>query len=267
VPLFLRVASGKESDSAVFAKIFREFKKQLELDALIVADSALYTAPNIEQMATLKWLCRVPLTLKQARQLIEQLSDKDFSESTIPGYRWSAHARNYGGVRQRWLVVESEIRRDSDLRQLDKNLEKAHKEAKKKLRELTAQTFACEPDVLAAVTRLSKQLKYHNFTQIKLVPVLPESEANSSKSAESSQQVYKIQAQLEPDSGVIAKHTRAAGRFILATNVLDIDQLSYDEMIAKYKEQQSSERGFAFLKDPLFFTDSVFLKSPERIDT
>ncbi len=37
-------------------------------------------------------------------------------------------------------------------------------------------------------------------------------------------------------------------------------------MIAKYKEQQSAERGFAFLKDPLFFTDSVFLKSSERIE-
>ena len=37
-------------------------------------------------------------------------------------------------------------------------------------------------------------------------------------------------------------------------------------MIAKYKEQQSAERGFAFLKAPLFFTDSVFLKSPERIE-
>ena len=48
--------------------------------------------------------------------------------------------------------------------------------------------------------------------------------------------------------------------------MLDIDQLSCDEMIAKYKKQQSSERGFAFLKDPLFFTDSVFLKSPERIE-
>lgn len=266
VPLFLRVASGNESDSAVFAQIFQEFKKQLELEALMVADSALYTAPNIEQMATLKWLCRVPLTLSQARQLIEQLSDKDFSESTIPGYRWSAHASNYGGVRQRWLVVESKIRRDSDLRQLDKNLEKAQLEAKKKLRELAAQTFACEPDALTAVTRLSKQLKYHNVTQIHLVPVLLSSPADSSKSAEASQQVYKIQAQLEPDSGVIAKHTRSAGRFILATNVLDIALLSYDEMIAKYKEQQFSERGFAFLKDPLFFTDSVFLKSPERIE-
>ncbi len=32
------------------------------------------------------------------------------------------------------------------------------------------------------------------------------------------------------------------------------------------EEQQSTERGFGFLKDPLFFTDSVFLKSPERIE-
>ncbi|HEY9649993.1 MAG TPA: IS1634 family transposase [Coleofasciculaceae cyanobacterium] len=266
VPLFLRVASGNESDSAVFAQIFREFKKQLELDALMVADSALYTAPNIEQMATLRWLCRVPLTLKSARQLIEQLSSKDFVESTIPGYRWAAHTSNYGGVNQRWLIVESETRRVSDLRQLEKNIAKAHQEAKKKLRELAAQEFACEPDARAAANRLSKQLKYHNLTQIQPVPVVSEFEPNSCFRAESYQQAYKIQAQLEPDTDAIARQTLAAGRFILATNVLDIDQLSCDEMIAKYKEQQSSERGFAFLKNPLFFTDSVFLKSPERIE-
>ena len=35
----------------------------------------------------------------------------------------------------------------------------------------------------------------------------------------------------------------------------------------KYKEQQSVERGFGFLKDPLFFADSVFLKSPKRVET
>lgn len=44
VPLFLRVASGNESDSAVFAQIFQEFKKQLDLDALMVAESALAPA-------------------------------------------------------------------------------------------------------------------------------------------------------------------------------------------------------------------------------
>jgi transposase len=35
VPLFLRVASGNESDSASFAQIFKEFKKHLELEALM----------------------------------------------------------------------------------------------------------------------------------------------------------------------------------------------------------------------------------------
>jgi transposase len=71
----------------------------------------------------------------------------------------------------------------------------------------------------------------------------------------------------EVKSDVVEAERRQAGRFILATNVLDVNQLSPDEMIAKYKNQQSSERGFSFLKDPLFFTDSVFLKSPERIES
>ena len=33
------------------------------------------------------------------------------------------------------------------------------------------------------------------------------------------------------------------------------------------KAQQSCQRGFAFLKDPLLFADSIFLKSPERIES
>jgi transposase len=33
------------------------------------------------------------------------------------------------------------------------------------------------------------------------------------------------------------------------------------------KAQQSCQRGFAFVKDPLLFADSIFLKSPERIES
>jgi transposase len=60
----------------------------------------------------------------------------------------------------------------------------------------------------------------------------------------------------------------------IATNVLDLKELSHDSMLSEYKAQQScvSEacvgvRGFGFLKDPLFFADSIFLKSPERIES
>ena len=38
-------------------------------------------------------------------------------------------------------------------------------------------------------------------------------------------------------------------------------------MLSSYKYQQSGERGFRFLKDPLFFADRVFLKFPQRIET
>ncbi len=38
-----------------------------------------------------------------------------------------------------------------------------------------------------------------------------------------------------------------------------------DDVLGEYKAQQSTERGFRFLKDPLFFTSSVFLNSTERV--
>lgn len=146
-------------------------------------------------------------------------------------------------------------------------MNKVEIEGNQKLRELYQQKFACQPDAIAASEKLSRKLKYHNLTAIQIIEVLSESPAKTSEQAAVSSQTYKIQAFLEPDASVISAETRQAGRFVLATNVLDVKKLTNDQMLSKYKEQQSSERGFGFLKDPLFFTDSVFLKSPERIES
>ncbi len=48
----------------------------------------------------------------------------------------------------------------------------------------------------------------------------------------------------------------------MATNVL---KLKGDELLTEYKGRQSVERGFRFLKEPLFFASSVFVKSPRRV--
>jgi len=58
-----------------------------------------------------------------------------------------------------------------------------------------------------------------------------------------------------------------AGRFILATNILSETALAAPKILVAYKNQQSCERGFGFLKDPLFFADSLFVKNPERVET
>lgn len=56
------------------------------------------------------------------------------------------------------------------------------------------------------------------------------------------------------------------GRFILATNDMNTEQYSDNQMLLEYKEQQQVERGFRFLKDPWFMVDSIFLKLPRRIE-
>ncbi len=253
VPIFLQVADGNQVDSAKFAKIILEFKRQLTLPMLMVADSALYTAENLESMGSIKWLSRVPLTLKQAQQLILQVPPSDLTKSEVKGYSWSAHKSQYGSIEQRWLLVESESRRKSDLERLDKQVKRAHQESSQKLRQLSEQEFACIPDARKAADNLSQKLKYHTLTEIEIT--------QSDKSGK-----FKIQANLEVDNTDIKKEIKKAGRFILATNVLEESSLSNDDILKKYKEQQSAERGFRFLKDPLFFTDSVFIKSPERIE-
>jgi transposase len=53
--------------------------------------------------------------------------------------------------------------------------------------------------------------------------------------------------------------------FIVGTNVLDTAFLSDQALVTTYKEQGGVERGFRFLKDPLFLASSVFVKKPERI--
>ena len=51
---------------------------------------------------------------------------------------------------------------------------------------------------------------------------------------------------------------------MLGTNI-KAEQLSDAEVIAGYKGQAHAEGGFRFLKDPLFFVSSLFVKKPCRI--
>lgn len=105
------------------------------------------------------------------------------------------------------------------------------------------------------------------MTDVQAIESLPDQTKEASvKTGKSENLTYRIQATFVRDQSVIDTEIRRAGRFVLATNVIDVNELSNDAMLDEYKGKQSAERGFSFLKDPLFFTDSVFLKSPERVE-
>ena len=166
------------------------------------------------------------------------------------------------------VSVESSFRGESDRRKLENYLQKAELEGQKKLRELSNIEFACSADASSAANRLFQQKIYYNLSQISSKKATAKTDSNAIRSTAklSSRLIFKIQAKIELDASVIAKQTQATGRFILASNILEVEELKPDKMIVKYKKQQSAGRGFGFLKDPQFFTNSVFLKSPERIE-
>jgi transposase len=261
IPIFLKLASGNQADSSCFGKIAVEYQKQLEVNSLIVADSALYTESNLKMMSELRWLCRVPLSIKAAKSLISTIPESEFIDSTIPGYKLASKTENYAGIEQRWLVVQSQERRESDLRKLTQKITKAELKAVQDLKKLSQEEFACEADAIKALLKLSKQFKYHQINESKVTQV-------KSKTKDSSEGIsYQISATVSQDESKINPDVLSAGRFIIATNVLDSKELSNDSILSEYKAQQSCERGFGFLKDPLFFADSIFLKSPERIES
>ncbi|MDJ0597184.1 MAG: hypothetical protein QNJ72_45725 [Pleurocapsa sp. MO_226.B13] len=54
------------------ATILSDFKKQVDLDSIFVADSALYTAENLLTIKSLKWITRVPLSIKAAQFYVRE---------------------------------------------------------------------------------------------------------------------------------------------------------------------------------------------------
>jgi transposase len=263
IPIFFQSASGNQTDSSCFGEIAVNYKQQVNFDSLIVADCALYTEQNIKMMTGIKWLSRVPLSIKEAKLLVSTLPESEFIESELRGYSYVTKIVTYAGVEQRWLVVQSEERRKSDLEKLSKKVIKSLENAKSDLRKLSLEEFACEADAVKALSKLSETFKYHQVAESKVITIKSKKQKLTSSQQE---EVYQISATLTENEDKINQDTLSAGRFILATNVLSESELPNSVMICEYKAQQSCERGFSFLKDPLFFADSVYLKSPERIE-
>jgi transposase len=265
IPLYLRVGDGNETDSAMFGKLVTAFKQQWDIDALFVADAALYTAGNLTQMSQLRWVSRVPVTLTAAKQLLLEIDASAFVPSSLPGYKIAACGNSYAGIQQRWLVVESQARLESDLKQLSKRVATKLIAATSALKLLSSKQFACQPDALQAATALSEQLPYHQLDDLQVIEIIEYPKRGRPRKNEVGQKHYQISATLVPQPNAMDVEIQRAGRFILATNVLDEQVLSDEDVLTEYKAQQSTERGFRFLKDPLFFTSSIFLNTPQRV--
>ena len=268
VPLYLRVGNGNDADPAVFTEVIAQFQQQWKAakPKVYVADAALYNEENLIALGQTPWISRVPATIAEAQQLMQTLPQSMFRVSSLNNYAIAEVCSTYAGVRQRWLVVHSESRQQSDLKQLDKRIAQAKTKTIKALQELGTHPFACEADALDAAHTLDKKLKYHTLTdiEVRLKPYY-DKPGRPRKGDAPKGYTYHVQATLALNEQAVEAQRNQAGRFLLATNLLEDKQWPNDTVLQEYKNQQSSERDFRFLKDPLFFASRVFVKLPQRV--
>jgi transposase len=270
VPMWFKVGNGNDTDSQQFAKLLNAFAGQWDLEALMVVDAAFYSESNLNQVGHLKWLTRVPQTLSATQALIEADTTHLAEQSCeLDGYRLWEQRQSYGGIEQRWILVESQQRRQND-EGWNVRVEKQEKALQRQLKELCRQIFACKPEALEALLRFQDTLETHTLTQVSLVPITAKRAPGRPKkrgaSTDGPVQGYQLQATLERQPEFEETHRQRHSRFILATNVLDTEAYPAQRLLQEYKQQQQVERGFRFLKDPLFFTSSVFVKKPQRVE-
>lgn len=271
LPLWMEALDGNSSDKTSLPRTIarvEQFQRQLDVGTPFkwIADSALYSQDKLLKGNDYDWLTRVPETIKAAKALV-QTPDAQIAWAEQPnGYRIAGFESDYGGVAQRWLLVYSEQAYRREKATLEKKLAKQDEQLGKALWHLGNQAFGCAADAEKALQPIRK--KYPLFTIEATVEPIEKHprRGRPSAGAEKVLSGYRVVSAYRLDEQALEHQLNAKGRFILATNMLDRQAYPDEALLADYKDQQHAERGFRFLKDPWFMVDSIFLKSPRRIE-
>ncbi len=149
---------------------------------------------------------------------------------------------------------------------LAKSQAREQEKANKQLFHLQAQRFESEDIARKALGEITQKLAYHTLGDVKLTQHVRyafrgKPRANSAiKGIE-----WQISGTLAPDDTKLAAKQHHEACFVVGTSIPDTE-LSDHDVIKGYKGQGAVERGFSFLKSPVFFVSSLFVKKPSRIE-
>lgn len=271
IPTWLQALDGNRADKESFPKIIDAYVSQMQAsDAgglpYFIADSALYSEKNINVLSQVKWITRIPGTLNEVKKLYKSITPEQMQESALEGYSYLEVGSYYGGLPQRWLVVFSKAAYKREEATFGKRLAEKRTQAEKSLKQLSQQEFPTQEAAKTAIKALESQWKFHHATT-QLEKVFRYKRAGRPRKGEKPEHVgWRVIGQVVDSEEAIAESLKSKGKFILGSNELDEEKLPAEMILTAYKGQAASvERGFRFLKDPMFFASGLFLEKPERI--
>lgn len=287
IPSFARPLDGNSSDKLTLVAAVEALQEQLragdgtdllldEDEPIFVADSGLYSEENMLRLADagVRWISRVPETSNMARSVIDPYAP-DWQSSSDGQLRWyrrevrlpPSDGEAAAGRLERWVVVSSEAGEERARKTLSRKIAKERERWAKALRRLTRRKFACETDARGALAKETERLPAYFEAKASFEVTLHYD--TPGRPSEGRQPTSKSWRMTEGELSVIEEEVEREWRrracYIVGTNVLDPETLSDEDLVARYKGQGSVERGFRFLKDPLFCASRFYVKKPERL--
>ena len=269
IPLLMRSLNGNSVDTKTFNETLKTHIKQIDVDAdvsYIIGDAALYTQANLKEMDDCYWVTRVPESLKSAREMIHLFAEELALTSTGKDSAMVCVESHYANIPQRWLIIYSRSSNEQAIETVNNQLSKEISAKEKALVKLGRERFSCQTDAKKALQTFCDQLKLVKMVASQIISEpYYESSGRPKKGQQPTGVRYFIEGIFLPCEAACQSQINRKSCFILATNQMNCTELSEQGIIDTYKNQQKVERGFRFLKDPLFHAATLYLKSPKRI--
>ena len=259
VPLMSRTWSGNASDNKIFkdrARALLDYFGKIEFTKYLVADSKLYTKDNAENLQKIKFITRIPNSINKINKFIEEaLAKKQWRELTEQE-RYFVNEITHYNILQRWIVVYSLAANARAKKSVEKKIIAENVHFNKELRTINKQKFLHKQDITNAIDALIKKTTLHNVQYL-----INEQHKNNLI-------FYTATATITVSENTKLNYIEYNSCYVIGTNA-DINELSSKDVILRYKGQNKSieNMGFRFLKDPIFFASSLFVKLPERIES
>lgn len=268
VPFVSKSWDGNTSDTKIFqeraAALLATFQRS-PTPRYLVADSKLYHTDHAANLRAMGFLTRIPNTLNVVSQVITQALRWDTWQRLDDTTRYQRVEFCHYGMAQRWLVVSSDAAVQRAEATINKAQQREAEAIEKQLFHLQAQRFETPEAAKAALDTLARPWKYHQVAASSLIDHKRYAcKGRPTPTTPLKAIAWQMHAQVRPHDEQLRQRKHHKACFVVGTNI-DASQLSDAEVIRAYKGQAQAAGGFRFLKDPLFFVSSLFVKRPSRI--
>lgn len=286
MPLLGNVNDGNLDDKTWNGQLVDTMARALNPDQIrqlvYVADSAFFTETNVKNAhrKDLRFISLVSENHKLRKKCIEQvLKDPQMTslgslsdQKNASEYHIQEISQDYHGIPLRCSVVYSTHLAKQKKETLARQLQKEQSQLAKVSEELSGLEFACTKDAEKAWEKFKHTHRKSSFPLSSTIQSLTRPKRRDKRGrpkkdeTQEMKTVYTLKIEIAPvPLESIKEQERCMGYFVLATNHNNASELPAAQVLREYKQQSSVELRFKFLKDPMF-VDSLFLKTPERIE-